>query len=326
MIDIMGCETPPDELLSSLISFADNLSSRVELVVLATKVVLSKYPSLGRLKALPVSQFIEMAEEPLSALKKKPKSGIAVGINMVREGKAQGFVTAGNTGALVAFASAKTGLKKLDGIARPALLIRVPTPDREMTMLDVGANINWKASHLIQYASIGLAYLKTLGVEEPTVGLLNIGSEESKGTPELRKVFAGLKQLTSHNPARFLENIEGKRAFQGGIDLLITDGFTGNVFLKTSEGIALYLLEMLSDLNKKKPSAEFKSFFELATSRLQAVQYSGALLAGVDGIVVKCHGDSSKEAFIQGVKNALELIEKDFLKKLSTQLAKDASV
>ena len=188
----------------------------------------------------------------------------------------------------------------------------MPTKKHPVAVLDVGAGVEVKAKHLLQFASMGAAYQKARGIKKPLVGLLNIGSEALKGTSELRLAYRDLQSLTDA-PFTFAGNIEGTSVFNGDVDVLVTDGFTGNVFLKTAEGLATLILDRLythispQDLQKIEPQ-----LLDLR-HRLHYAEYPGALLAGVRGVVIKCHGYSTPQGFAKAIRGAAELVEEGFL-------------
>ena len=200
----------------------------------------------------------------------------------------------------------------LPHIERPALLVMMPTEKGKVIVLDVGANISPKPHHLVSYALLG-SFFRTCIFQEkaPKIGLLNIGVEEQKGTKELKETYQLLQEKFQE---RFLGNIEGREVFQGKIDVLVTDGFTGNVFLKTSEGISSFLAEYLQ-----------KHFGvpEIVSHLYQQFDYSehpGALLCGVDGIVIKCHGFSDRTALMNGIRGAFTLVNSNILPQLKAHL------
>jgi glycerol-3-phosphate acyltransferase PlsX len=183
----------------------------------------------------------------------------------------------------------------------------MPTKKNPVAVLDVGANVQVKAAHLVQFASIGIAYQKTRGIQNPKVGLLNIGSEPIKGTSEIRLAYQALERKCPH----FVGNIEGTQVFNGDVDILITDGFTGNVLLKTAEGIVSLILDRI-----QAPESELQRF-----QSLHYAEYPGALLAGVKGIVIKCHSYSSPKGFKNALLGASLLAKEKFLQKLTNELS-----
>lgn len=239
---------------------------------------------------------------------------------MLQEKKLDAFISAGNTGALVA--SAKMCLRMLPGIARPALLALMPTQKKEVAVIDIGANISYKVEHLLQFAQMGIAYQKSRGINYPTVGLLNIGTEQKKGTPTLREAYKQLQALnqTSSASPTFVGNIEGRDVFKGGIDILVTDGFTGNIFLKTAEGIASFILDELWERMEQEATLSVKQAFGSLHHRLSHTEFPGAIICGIDGVVVKCHGNAAPAALISSIKGAIRLVEHQFLSKIKAQL------
>ncbi len=302
----MGNDNVPHVLLDALREIS--LPAGVEIVVIGTP-EFEKNAHPFRYVTAP--EVIGLEEHPLLALRKKRNASMSVGLRLLKEGQIDAFVSAGNTGALVS--SAKMILSTLKGILRPCLMTLMPTKKNPVAVLDVGANVQVKATHLVQFALIGAAYQKTRGIARPSVGLLNIGSEALKGTSELRIAYGELKTM-ANAPFRFAGNIEGKAVFDGDVvDVLVTDGFTGNVFLKTAEGIASLILDQIE---AQIPKTELKKFQSLHYS-----EYPGALLAGVRGIVIKCHSYSTPKGFMNAVLGAVELSKERFVQKLSNVLS-----
>lgn len=245
-------------------------------------------------------------DSPTDAMRKKPRNSIAVGIQLVKDGVAGGFVSAGSTGTVVA--ASTLGLRCLDGIRRPAIGAIIQGEKHPFLVLDVGANPQPKPLHLAQYALMGSAYYRgTLGVAEPKVGILNIGSEELKGNSLVREARALMKQM----PIQFHGNCEGTDVFQGDFHVIVTDGFTGNVLLKVSEGVAEYLIRHVAGLMKKVAvdPAQQKAILGDTMKRIDFAEYGGALLLGVEGIVTICHGRSRAPAFANALRFALRALD-----------------
>lgn len=250
-------------------------------------------------------------DSPTDAMRKKPKNSIAVGIQLVKEGKAGSFISAGSTGTVVA--AATLGLRCLEGIRRPAIGVIIQGEKSPFLVLDVGANPQPKPHHLAQYALMGAAYYTgTLGGSlppgtKPKVGILNIGSEELKGNPLVREARAMMKQM----PINFHGNVEGVEIFSGDCHVVVTDGFTGNVLLKVSEGIAEYLLRIVFGTMQKvgvEPQ-KTKAVMGEVMPRVDFAEYGGALLLGVEGIVTICHGRSHAPAFANAIRFALRALD-----------------
>lgn len=299
-IDLMGNDNAPQNLLDAL--KAISWPPSVELFAIGTPEFAKE---ASPFHFVPAPEVIGMEEHPLFALRRKKNASMSVGMRLLKEEKIDALVSAGNTGALVS--SAKMILSTLPGILRPCLIALMPTKKNLVAVLDVGANVEAKAAHLVQFASIGAAFQKTRGNQNPTVGLLNIGSEPLKGTSELRLAYHELQKSKSF---RFAGNIEGKTVFDGDVDVLVTDGFTGNVFLKTAEGIASLILDRI------QVSHEVKKF-----QSLHYAEYPGALLAGIRGIVIKCHGYSTPKGFTNAVLGSIVLAKEGFVQKLLNELS-----
>lgn len=294
-VDLMGSDNAPQLLLKALQELP--LSTNATLLAIGSPQFAQQ---ASPLEYIGVEEYIEMDEHPLNALRRKKNASIPTGMRLLQQGKIDAFVSAGNTGALVS--SAKLILRTLPGILRPALLALMPTKKNPVVVLDVGANVQIKSIHLVQFAFLGAAFQKMRGIENPRIGLLNIGSEALKGTSELRLAY---NELAKRNNLNFAGNIEGKTVFDGDVDVLVTDGFTGNVFLKTAEGIASLILDKI-----QAAPTDLKKF-----QSLHYAEYPGAFLAGVRGIVIKCHGYSTIKGFTNAVLGAIDLAkEKKFLK------------
>lgn len=311
----MGSSSSPQIIFEAVLAISQEVGPSDTLVCLAQHAILpqlrEKYKGwLPSIEFITTEEAIEMEEPPLLAVRRKKNSSMAAGMRLLKESTIDAFVTAGNTGALVA--SAMHHLPMLPHIERPALLVTMPTEKGKVVVLDVGANINPRPQQLVSYAHLGSLYRHCIyGENSPTIGLLNIGVEEQKGTKELKETYQMLQEIFQ---TRFLGNIEGREVFQGRIDVLVTDGFTGNVFLKTSEGISSFLAEYLQK-NFDVP--------EIVTHLYQQFNYSehpGALLCGVDGLVIKCHGFSDNAALKNGIRGAFALVRDNLLSKLKEKL------
>ncbi|MEM7174845.1 MAG: hypothetical protein AAF443_02810 [Chlamydiota bacterium] len=272
---------------------------------------------------LDVDEVIEMDDDPLLSVRRKKKASINVGMKKLREHQLDAIISTGNTGAFIA--SAMLHLPLLPTINRAALITLLPTKKDPIAVLDVGANIHCTADHLIQFARLGVAYQQSRGIKTPVVGLLNIGTEEKKGRAELHEAYSCLQKLYPQSSPRsptFIGNIEGKQIFSGAVDVLVTDGFTGNVFLKTAEGISSFILETLSSNRHVIPLA--KPMLKKLEGELSTAKAHGALLCGIDGIVIKCHGDAEPAALLAGVQSALDFMQSQFLAQFKGRLLNQA--
>lgn len=301
-IDLMGGDRPPAHIYEA----AAELD--YEFIFIADEKTANSHKG----NFVIAEEAIEMGESPLFALRRKKKSSMAIGMQLLKENKVDALVSTGNTGALVA--TAMLHLKMLPGIERPALLVIMPNGAKGTVVLDVGANIKPQPSHLLSYAKMGATFRTLMhGISNPKVGLLNIGVEERKGTKEVQETYKLLKETFGSS---FLGNIEGREVFDGHIDVMVTDGFTGNVFLKTCEGVSSFFIEYI---HANFPSEGAKQVVSHFINRYNYDKHPGALLCGVDGIVVKCHGHSNKTSLINGIRGAAALVESRILDKFRLQ-------
>jgi glycerol-3-phosphate acyltransferase PlsX len=257
------------------------------------------------------AEVIAMDDPVATSVRRKKKSSLRIGTKLVTEGKADGFVSAGNTGA--AMATAKMVIGMLPGVDRPALAALIPTKaSKPVLLLDVGANSECKPHHLAQFAIMGDAYSRAvLGTVKPSVGLMSIGEEEAKGNDLTKEAFPLLRQLSNIN---FVGNVEGRDVFAGDVDVIVTDGFTGNVMLKLSEGLTEAVLAMLkreltATAVTKAGAVLAKPAFRSIKKRLDYSEYGGAPLLGVRHIVVIGHGRSNARAIRNAIRSVKEFSE-----------------
>ncbi len=245
--------------------------------------------------------LLEATDSPVDAMRKKPRNSIMVGIQLVKAGRAAAFISAGSTGTVVATATVE--LRCLEGIRRPGIGAIIHGEKGPFLVIDVGANPQPKPQHIAQYALMGTAYYRdTFGVPSPKVGMLNIGSEELKGNALVKEA----RQLIKASGLNFAGNVEGVEVFQGECQVVVCDGFTGNVLLKVSEGVAEYVLRTMAGLMQQH-GVEPQKLQKIMGAVLQRVDYSeygGALLLGVEGIVTICHGRSEAVAFCNALRFA----------------------
>ena len=273
-----------------------------------------------RLSVQHASEVVEMDESPQSALKNKKDSSMRVGINLIKEEKAQACVSAGNTGALMA--TARYVLKMLPGIDRPAIASSLPSQKGTTYMLDLGANTDCTAEHLLQFAVMGAMLVSSVtGNPKPSVGLLNIGSENIKGNEIVKE--AG--ELLRRSHLNFYGNVEGNDIFKGTTDVVVCDGFVGNVALKTAEGIAQLMGRFLTQEFKRNWITKVMAFISLLVlnrfkKRLDPRRYNGASFLGLKGIVVKSHGGADSYSFFFAIQTAIEESKNNVLEKIQKQL------
>ncbi len=274
----------------------------------------------GRLSVQHASQIVGMAESPALALRGKKDSSMRIAINLVKEGVADACVSAGNTGALMA--TARYVLKTLPGIDRPAICTTLPTMDTHTHMLDLGANVDTSAEHLFQFAVMGSVLVAAVDeIASPTVGLLNIGEEAIKGNEQVKQA-AKLLQSSHLNYYGF---VEGDDIYQGKVNVVVCDGFAGNVALKSSEGVAKMISHFLKKSFNKNILTRIAALFASSVlkqfrDRMDPRRYNGASLLGLRGIVIKSHGSADAFAFKHAIREAMIEVEKNVSEKLATEL------
>jgi glycerol-3-phosphate acyltransferase PlsX len=289
------------------------------------KAELARHDVAGlKLNTLHATQVIEMDEHnPAAAVKAAKDSSMVVGMQLVRRRQADGFFTAGHSGAALAAALFRLG--RIRGIKRPALSTIFPsqTPQGYCFVLDIGANVECKPEYLLQFAIMGSIYAeRVLGVANPRVAIVSNGEEEGKGNPLVQETTPYLKDA----PINFIGNAEGKDIPLGGADVVVTDGFTGNVVIKTSEGVAQFLLDLLKEEITARNAAKVgallaKPAFEATARRLDYREYGGAPLMGVDGVVVVGHGRSDAKAIKNGIRLAAQTVENGVLEAIKQGIA-----
>lgn len=309
-LDAMGGDRGPDVVVPAALAILERDDS-VTLVLVGREEVLERarresngsYGSRLAFKA--ASEVVGMDEHPAEALRRKKDSSLRVSIEMVREGAADACVSSGNTGALMA--TARYVLKTLPGIDRPAIIAAVPGVERPTYMLDIGANVGCTAEHLLQFAIMGSVIAgDMLEVEEPKVGLLNIGHEEIKGNDMIREA----SQLLMRSGLNYQGFVEGDDIFHRDVDVVVSDGLVGNVAIKTMEGVARLIGIFLKDefhssAVRRLQGLVANSALESIRSRLDPRRYNGASLVGLNGVVLKSHGGADQFAFETAVKTAI---------------------
>ncbi|RVT43071.1 phosphate acyltransferase PlsX [Sphingobium algorifonticola] len=289
------------------------------------KAALDNHPNLrAASEVVHAPDLVTGTDKPSQAIRKKTSS-MALAIQAVKEGRAGAAVSAGNTGALMAMA--KLALRTMPGIDRPALSALLPTlGDNDVVMLDLGANTECDARNLVQFAVMGAAYARTvLDLERPRVRLLNIGTEEMKGTDEIRDAAALLRAATAL-PMQFDGFIEGDRISTGDTDVVVTEGFAGNIALKTAEGTARFVTDVLrnaftSSLRSKIGFLISKPAMHLLKHHLDPNNHNGAVFLGLNGVVVKSHGGASVKGVANAVHVAARLLEEDITRRIAEDLA-----
>ena len=312
-VDAMGGDNAPNEIIKGALDARHEIEG-LEIVLLGQKDVIQKQLDIIGEKAeiIDAPQVIHTGDKPLVAIRQKKDSSLIKGLLMVKEGTADAFVSAGSTGAV--FSGALFNVGRIKGVDRPALAAILPTQTGKTILLDIGANADCKEKYLIQFAKMGRTYMKLVeGIENPTVGLINIGTEEEKGNELYREVNKLMREDDSLN---FVGNVEPREALNSAADVLVCDGFTGNVLLKTLEGMAVYLFknikaELMKNLFTKLAAAMLKKGFKNVKSKIDHKEYGGTPLLGVQGCVIKAHGSSDAYSFKRAIVQAVNYLDKD---------------
>ena len=325
-LDAMGSDKSPEPELRGAILACRQLPVRVHLVgpedVLRRALSFALDGERLPIQIVHASEHIGMDEKAANAVRSKRDSSMRVGLKLVREKKVAGFVTAGNTGA--AMATAKMVLGALPGVDRPALAIVVPTlSGTPSILLDVGANVDCKPHNLEQFAVMGELYARSvLKIPRPRVGVLSVGEEEGKGNDLTRETYTLLKQL----PINFIGNVEGRDIYNGNCDVIVCDGFVGNVALKTSEGLTRLVREMLKVSLTTTVTAQVgallsRKAFNAFKKRLDPSEYGGAPLLGVRGVCIIGHGSSNDRAIMNGIRVTAEFAQAGINDRIEREFA-----
>ncbi|MHB9033124.1 MAG: phosphate acyltransferase PlsX [Anaerolineae bacterium] len=325
VLDAMGSDHAPQVDVAGGVRAARRFGQEVILVGDEKQIQreLSQQDISGlKLQIVHADQVIDMGEHPSEAVRNKPGSSMVVGMKLLRDGKADAFVSAGNSGGVLAAALVSAGrLERIRGVQRPAISTVVPTGKTKTLMLDIGANTDCKPDWLAQFALMGSAYSKVLGVANPKVALLANGEEDTKGNAAVQATHAILRQL----PLNFVGNVEGKDIVHGIVDVIVCDGFVGNVALKTAEGVFAMMLELIKTEIKAKPLTSLggllaKPAFKAVAKKLDYREYGGAPLLGVNGVVIIAHGRSDAMAIENAVRVAINCVENKLVEGLRADI------
>jgi len=337
IVDAMGGDNAPEATIKGAVKAIKEIESEIILVGNEDTINKKVKELYGKDNIKEISERIlihntteeiTMEDIPTQAIKHKKDSSMVVGFKLLKEGEGDVFLSAGNSGALLTGATLLVG--RIKGVDRPAMAPMLPSYKKGVMLVDAGANTNCKPINLLQFAQMANVYLKKIyNIEKPAIGLLNIGTEETKGNDLVKESYKLLKEEAETHGINFVGNIEGRDAFTGEIDAVITDGFTGNVFLKTTEGLGKLVKRTLTESLKKNflsmlcalpAMPAIKAF----SKKMDYKEYGGALFLGVKKPVVKAHGSSDEKLFYYTIKQAenfaksgtVEIIKKEFEKNL----------
>ena len=318
-VDAMGGDYAPEEVVKGAVSALEERDLEIVLLghIEKIKEELLKYKyRKDKLSIINCKEYIETGEFPLDAIRSKRDSSIVVGTKLIKNNQADAFISAGNSGAVMAAALLELGC--IPGIRRPTLGAILPSAKGKVLVLDVGANVDCKPEHLPQFALIGSKYAKyILGIENPKIGMLNIGEEENKGNKFAQNAYEKLK----NTDINFVGNIEGKDIFKGKVDVVVCDGFTGNILLKSSEGLAKLLLTeinkmIISQLPQNQEMDKLKEKFMNLVKMTDYTEHGGSPLLGVNGLCFICHGRSKAKTFKNAILNTGKFVDAKLVEHL----------
>ncbi len=324
-IDAMGGDYAPGEIVAGALLAREQLGLDVLLVghPELVELELKKHNALGQIEVLAALEQVEMGEEPVTAVRRKRRASIVVTMDAVKQGKADAAVAAGNTGAAMAAALLRLG--RLPGIERPAIGALMPTLTlgKRVLLLDAGANVDCRPRYLEQFALMGALYSRyALRVDQPRVGLLNIGEEPGKGNELVAEAY----DLMTKNPnIPFAGNCEGRDVMTGQFDVVVCDGFMGNVLLKFAEGVGLVALQILKEelprgLTGMIGTTVMQDNLRRVKNRMDYASYGGGLLLGVDGVCIIAHGSSKAQGIVSAIRLAKEALDNNVLGRIQEQL------
>ena len=320
-VDAMGGDNAPGEIVKGAVEAVNERSDIAVILTGRTADIereLGKYTyNQSQIEILEAPEVIETGEPPVNAIRKKKNSSIVAGMNLVKNGEADGFVSAGSSGAILVGGQVIVG--RIKGVERPPLAPLIPTEQGVSLFIDCGANVDARPSHLVQFARMGSLYMKyVVGIENPRVAIVNIGVEEEKGNALVKETFPLLRECTDIN---FIGSIEAREIPHGGADVIVCEAFVGNVILKLYEGVGATLLSMvkkglMSDLRSKIGALLIKPALKGTLKSFDASRYGGAPLLGLKGLVVKTHGNSKANEVKNSIIQCISFKEQEISDKI----------
>jgi glycerol-3-phosphate acyltransferase PlsX len=326
IIDAMGGDNAPQEIVKGAVQAIKEFN-KVEIILVGDEdkiqdVLKNEDYNADKFQIIHTTEVISNNESPTLAIRRKKDSSMVVGMKLLKEGKGDAFISAGSTGAILAGGLFIVG--RIKGIDRPALSPILPGKNGPFMLIDAGANAECKVNNILQFGIMGQTYIeKVLKKKNPSVALVNIGSEEEKGTEFTKECFKVLKDSSLN----FVGNIEGREIPEGNVDVVVCDGFTGNIILKVFEGVAGTILdvlkeEIMSSTRTKLGGLLLKPVFKKFKKKFDYTEYGGAILLGVNGPVIKAHGSSNAKAIKNAIKQAVLSIEGGIVENIKLELEK----
>ena len=325
LVDAMGGDLAPDEIVKGAVHAQQELGAEIVLVGQRAAIEACLRNEQAKLEIIDASEVITMDDDPSTATRRKKDASMTVALNMLRDGKGDAVVSAGSTGALLT--GATLIVKRIHGIRRAALAPVLPNGDAGVMLIDCGANADCTPEYLLQFAYMGKFYTHDLlGCEDPRIGLLNIGAEETKGTELQKQTFALLKEAHEAGRLNFVGNVEARDVFSGNVDVLVCDGFSGNVLLKCIEGTAMMLMKRLKGIfykntANKLAAAVLKKDVYALKSLFDPSEVGGTALLGISKPVIKAHGSSDARAIRSAVRQAITFIDSDVIGSIEKNVA-----
>ena len=322
-VDAMGGDFAPYEIIKGSVEAQREWD--IEIILVGDRVQieneLKRYPgNLEQIQVCHTTEIITNEDKPVHAVRQKKDSSMIRGLNLVKEGKADAFVSAGNTGALLAGSLFQLG--RIKGIERPAIAIPYPTQKGISLLVDAGANAECKPRNLVEFGIMGQIYAeKVLGIEKPGIGLVNIGAEEGKGTEVIKQAY----KLYEKTTLNFAGNVEARELSKGAVDVIVCDGFVGNIILKLTEGVAMTMMDMLKTQLKKNLLSKIGAALLMPALKsfkkeLDYTEYGGGLMLGVNGAVIKAHGSSNAKAVKNAIRQSKSFVEHQVIQSIVQEL------
>ena len=328
IVDAMGGDNAPLEIVKGALRAAREL--HVELLLVgkeeAIREILDRegQSDLSGIEIVDARDVITMEDDPSTATRRKKDSSMSVALNLLRDGRGDALVSAGSTGALLT--GATLTVKRIRGIRRAALAPVLPAGEKGVMLIDCGANVECTAEYLLQFAYMGSFYAKRMmGCENPRIGLLNVGTEDTKGGELQHQAFALLRQAADEGRIHFVGNVEGTGVFNGSVDVVVTDGFTGNVLLKGTEGVIKYMMKSLKGVfyasgKNKLAALVLKKDLAAMKKSMDVNEVGGTALVGISKPVIKAHGSSDERSFFAAIRQAVAFVNADIIREITEHI------